>query len=223
MTIANTSHAKKVASVRKRMGRPPLTKNPRGRIVVTAARLFAQNGYESSSLGDLAAAMGVSKAAIYHYFSTKQEIYDAIILKVLSGLVDVVSTEVAAQNTPAQKLRSFMVSHARYFETHHNEFVSMLIGFSGMTEVELKQEAVRLRDGYERMLRNIIDEGIRDGTFDQSNTVATTRCVLSMLAWMSRWFKPGAGTSAEDVVLEYYDLLMKGLEPRVTATMPPPT
>ena len=79
---------------------------------------------------------------------------------------------------------------------------------------QFKQEAVHIRDDYENMLRAIIDDGIRDGSFGNTNTVATTRCVLSMLNWMSRWFKPGAGATAEDIALEYYQLLMKGLEPR---------
>jgi len=196
------------------MGRPPLTKNPRHRILVTAAEMFARKGYEASSLGDLASAMGTSKAAIYHYFSTKQDIYDAIILEVLDGLLEAVTNEVSREETSAGKLRSFMVAHARFFETHHHKFVAMLIGFSGMTTVEYKQEAVRLRDKYEHMLRNIIDQGMHSGSFSQADTATTTRCVLSILNWMARWFKPGAGASAEDVALEYFSLLMHGLEPR---------
>ncbi len=181
--------------------------------------MFAQKGYESSSLGELASAMGISKAAIYHYFSTKQDIYDAIILEVLNGLVQAVTVQVAREQTAAGQLRSFMVAHARYFETHHNEFVAMLIGFSGMTAAEYKQEAVHLRDEYEQMLRDIVDQGVRSGSFGQADTAVTTRCVLSMLNWMARWFKPGAGASAENIALEYFNLLMRGLEPRVPTSI----
>lgn len=198
----------------KRVGRPPLTENPRHLIISTAAEMFAQNGYESSSLGTLASKMGMSKAAIYHYFSTKQDIYDAIILDVLNGLIDAVAVQVAQEDTATRKLRAFMVAHTRYFEAHHNEFVAMLIGFSGMTAVEYKQEAMRLRDKYEHMLREIIDQGMRSEEFAPTDATVTTRCVLSMLNWMVRWFKPGAGASAEHIALEYFHLLMHGLEPR---------
>ena len=58
---------------------------PRERILEEAAKLFAHSGYDGSSVADLAAALGVSKAAIYHYFTTKQDIYDAIILAVLEA------------------------------------------------------------------------------------------------------------------------------------------
>ncbi|EWM42258.1 bacterial regulatory s, tetR family protein [Bordetella holmesii 41130] len=60
---------------------------PRERILEAAAALFARSGYEGSSIADLACAIGVSKAAIYHYYPTKQDIYDAIIVEVLSGLL----------------------------------------------------------------------------------------------------------------------------------------
>ena len=70
----------------RRAGRPPMLAAPRERILEEAAKLFAHSGYDGSSVADLAAALGVSKAAIYHYFTTKQDIYDAIILAVLEGL-----------------------------------------------------------------------------------------------------------------------------------------
>src|SRR5690606_3753135 len=91
---------------KKRLGRPPATENPRERILDAAASLFAARGYETSSLGDLAAAMKVSKAAIYHYFSTKQDIYDAIILRTLEGLEEEVERAVGAEQTPPARLRA---------------------------------------------------------------------------------------------------------------------
>ena len=83
-------------------------------------------------MADLAAALGVSKAAIYHYFTTKQDIYDAIILAVLEGLTRHVGQALDQAASPAERLRAFMLGHARYFERHHAEFVTMLIGYSGM-------------------------------------------------------------------------------------------
>lgn len=199
------------AAVRVRMGRPPAHDNPRQRIIQQAAELFAQKGYEAASLGELAAAMGVSKAGIYHYFPTKQHIYDAIILAVLSGLVERVAPAVQAQQGASDKLRVFMVEHARYFEAHYHGFVVMLVGFSGISAPEMKQEATRLRDQHEGMLRAIIDHGLREGVFTSSSPAGAGRAVLSMLNWMVRWFKPGAGQSAEQVALEYYDLVTRGL------------
>lgn len=206
-----TTTPTKTRTAKKRLGRPPAVDNPQARIIDAAAELFAEKGYETSSLGDLAAAMGVSKAAIYHYFATKQGIYDAIIIKTLEGLVQAIEREVAGQTSTPAKLRSLMTAHARYFEEHRAGFVAMLVGFSGMTNTEFKDEAMRLRDTYEQLLRNIISEGVADGAFRSVDSVTTARAVLSLLNWMVRWFKPGAGMSAEQIALDYYELLVGGL------------
>lgn len=183
---------------------------PRERILAEAARLFARSGYENSSVADVAAGTGVSKAAIYHYFATKQDIYDAIILDVLTGLAAAVAAEVAQETAPDARLRRFMLAHARYFEARHAEFVTMLIGYSGMGAV-YREDAARLRDGYELLLRDLLAQGMAQGVFREQDLAATGRAILSMLNWMARWYSPGGAQDAETIAAGYYDLLAGGL------------
>lgn len=196
---------------KKRLGRPPAVENPRKRILDQAAQLFADKGYETASIADLSRAMGVSKAAVFHYFETKQQIYDAVILQALEGLAQTVAEAVAEESTAPARLRRFMTAHARYFEEHRAEFVTMLVGFGGMGNTEFRDEAMRLRDAHEQLLRDIISEGSASGAFPHADPVTAGRAVLSLLNWMVRWFKPGLGTKAEDIALDYYHLLVGGL------------
>ncbi|OVZ66263.1 TetR family transcriptional regulator [Pigmentiphaga sp. NML030171] len=202
---------------RRRQGRPPVVADARERILLEASKLFAQSGYESSSIGELAAAIGVSKPAIYHYFATKQDIYDAIILQALQGLTDVVVPAVNAQPAPLDKLRVFMTAHAAYLERNYWSFVAMLVGFSGMSP-SYRDDAARLRDAYERLLRQILEQGAREGVFRPGQVVTSGRAVLSLLNWMARWFKPGHGSTAEQIALDYFELLSAGLCVRPAAT-----
>lgn len=198
------------AQKRARAGRPPTLAAPRERILEEAAKLFARSGYDGSSVSDLAAAIGASKAAIYHYYPTKQDIYDAIILDALNGLTHTVGRDVAAAEGGVARLRAFMVGHARYFEQHHAEFVTMLVGYSGMALPE-REDAARLRDSYEKRLREVIAQGVAEGAFRALDVAATGRAVLSMLNWMVRWYKPGQGDSAEAIASGYFDLLVGGM------------
>ncbi|OZI47436.1 TetR family transcriptional regulator [Bordetella genomosp. 5] len=208
MTAAPPAEAPK----RARAGRPPTLPAARERILAEAARLFAQSGYENSSIADLASALGVSKAAIYHYYPTKQDIYDAIILEVLAGLGAAVDAAVAEAGDadPAGQLRAFMLAHAGYFESHHPEFVTMLVGYSGMALPE-QADAARMRDTYEQRLRAILEAGVARGVFRAQEVAATGRAVLSMLNWMVRWYKPGQRDSARTIAQGYFDLLTRGL------------
>jgi hypothetical protein len=103
-----------------------------------------------------------------------------------------------------------MLAHARYFEARHAGFVTMLIGYSGMS-ARYRDDAARLRGEYEEGLRSLIADGVERGVFRDVDPVATGRAILSMLNWMARWYKPGQGQTAESVAGGYYDLLLGGL------------
>jgi AcrR family transcriptional regulator len=198
-------------ATRRRLGRPPQTENQRERIMHEAAILFGRSGFDASSLHDLAAEAGISKAGIYHYFKTKQDVYDAIIIKTLRGLFDHVSAAVESVAGPQEKLLVFMTAHADFFERNYWAFRCMLISYSGMAAPVSRHDAVALRERYESLLRAIIAEGVRQGDFRDVDPAATGRAVLSMLNWMVRWFRPGGLKTAAEIAREYGDLLFRGL------------
>lgn len=199
------------AAADRRLGRPPTRDDPRAQILLQAAKLFAEKGYAASSLNELAAAMNYSKGAIYNYFASKQEIYDAIIIFTLTGLYDASATAIDPHAPPATQLRAFMVAHAQFLADNYDSFVTMLVSFSGMANTELKDDALKLRDAHERLLRGIIAAGIADGSFRAADPATVGRAVLSLLSWMVRWFKPDGRKTAEQVADEYCDLMLHGL------------
>jgi len=178
-----------------------------------AAELFAGRGFATSSLNELAEAMGYSKAVVYNYFSSKQDLFDSIIIDLLERLNKEVGEAVAAEQKSGEKLRTFMVAHARFFEANYFGFVAMLAGFRGIEDTQFGERAMELRDRYEQLLRDIVIEGIESGAIREHDVATITRMVLSMLNWMSRWFKPGMKKTAEEVALEYYDVFLAGLRP----------
>ncbi|MGH2485994.1 MAG: TetR/AcrR family transcriptional regulator [Ktedonobacterales bacterium] len=196
---------------RKRLGRPPRAENQRERILHEAAILFARSGFDASSLTELAEESGISKAGIYHYFKTKQEVYDAIILKTLQGLEDHVGAVVREATDPYDQLVAFMTAHADYFERNYWAFRAMLISFSAMSAPLARAEAVSLRERYERLLRGIIADGVARGDFRGVDPASAGRAVLSLLNWMARWYRPDGPNTAAAFALEYADLLLKGL------------
>ncbi|GAA5666396.1 TetR/AcrR family transcriptional regulator (plasmid) [Nitratireductor rhodophyticola] len=195
----------------RRQGRPPTMENARGKILDEAAELFAHEGFDGASLGSVAEAVGVTKAAIYHYFPNKKEIYEAIIVRTLQGLLDAVTMAVDGQHDAPEALCRFMTAHADYFETHYHGFVTMLVGYGGMENNGLLEEAQDLRDAYEELLRSIVLAGIANGRYRNTDSRAISRAILSMLNWMVRWFKPGHGRPASSFAMEYCEIILNGL------------
>ncbi len=190
--------------------------DPREHILRQAAKLFAQKGYAASSLNELAAAMSYSKGAIYNYFSSKQELYDAIIIASLGGLQRAAEAAVDPRAPAADQLKAYMVAHATYLSDNYDSFVTMLVGFSGMADAPLKADALALRDVHEGLLRRILADGIAQGAFrgalGGADPAMAGRAVLSLLSWMARWFDPAGKKSAREVAEDYFDMLVNGLK-----------
>ncbi|GAA6734719.1 TetR/AcrR family transcriptional regulator [Thermus oshimai] len=181
----------------------------RTRILQEAARLFTEKGYEATSVQDLAEALGLSKAALYHHFRSKEEILLEISLLALKGLVRA-GEEALKVEDPKEALLAFMTAHARYFEENRPFFVAMLQGLESLSP-EGRAKTVALRDRHEGNLRAILRRGVEEGAFRPVDVALAGRAVLSLLNWMIRWFKPGGPKRAEEVAREYFDLIHRGL------------
>lgn len=198
------------AAPQRRRGRPPLVENQRERILERAAVLFGTHGFQGVGIAALAEDLGVSKAALFHYFPSKRDIYDSIVLEALRGLASTVREAVSEDDDPRTQLLAFMRAHARFFEDNYWKFTVMLVGFGGISPPRVA-EAVKIRDEHEARLRRIIAEGTKGGQFRDVDVATTGRAVLSMLNWMARWFKPGGPQQAADIAEDYGELLLAGL------------
>ncbi|KGQ22192.1 TetR/AcrR family transcriptional regulator [Thermus filiformis] len=180
------------------------------RILQEAARIFAEKGYEGASMQDLAQALGLSKAALYHHFRSKEEILYQISLLALSELL-ARGERALEERDPSRALLLFMEGHARYIEENHPFFVAMLQGLASLSPPH-REETVRLRDRHEANLRRILERGMEEGVFRRVDVALAGRAVLSLLNWMIRWFRPGGPMRAEEVARAYWDLVLRGLQ-----------
>ncbi len=182
----------------------------RTRILEEAAKLFTEKGYETTSVQDIAQATGLSKAALYHHFRSKEEVLYEISLQALEGLIREGEKALSEPHPPLALLR-FMEGHARFFEENHAFFVTMLQGIKSLSP-EKREKTVALRDRHEANLRTILMRGIEAGVFRPVDVALAGRAVLSLLNWMIRWFRPGRPLRAEEVARVYFDLILRGLE-----------
>ena len=92
-----------VATRKRPVGRPATIDDPRSTIFARAALRFSQNGFAQTSLQDIAADVGLSKAAVYHYFPTKQVIYEAIVVDLLRRLYEAVASRWIGRTEPSRR------------------------------------------------------------------------------------------------------------------------
>lgn len=188
--------------------------NPRAaEILRESAKLFAANGYDGTSVQDIASAVGIKKASIYHFFSDKAEIHSTIVLASITRLTALVHEKVQGRMTACDKAEAFARAHAQHISESAPFYFTAALGYNEIADPNAKAKVQRMRDGYEETLRGIIREGIENGEFRELDVKLAARAIISCLNWMARWWRPNGPETAESIASNYVKLIIRGFLP----------
>ena len=165
-------------------------------------------------MSEVAAAVGLSKAAMYHHFSSKEELYVEIILDVLQRMCRAVGELVERASDPETKLRAFMHGHAQFFEENRHQISVSHYGLEVVRESPKIGEITGWRDTYEHILRGILAEGAARARFERGEAAVAGRMILSLLNEMPRWYRSDGKRTATQFADLYCDIMLNGLRPR---------
>lgn len=188
--------------------------NPRAaEILRESAKLFAANGYDGTSVQDIASAVGIKKASIYHFFVDKAEIHRTIVLASITRLTALVQEKLHGLTTASDKVEAFARAHAQHISESAPFYFTAALGYKEITDPDAKAKVQRMRDGYEETLRAIIREGIETGEFRELDVKLAARAIISCLNWMARWWHPNGPETAETIASNYVKLIIRGFLP----------
>ncbi|GKS94677.1 TetR/AcrR family transcriptional regulator [Acidovorax sp. SUPP2825] len=180
-------------------------------LIDIACRLFAQRGYEGTSLRDIAEEAKITKAALYYHFPNKEALYERIVLESMQALVDSVREAMAGGATPVDKVRLFMQSSADFLDRSRHSWIAGSNAFWSGSAVDPRAMAVYLRDEYEHLLRDSIAQATAAGQFRAVDPAMAGRMLLSMLNHIARWHVPGGRLTTRQVIEQYLDMAFGGL------------
>lgn len=181
-------------------------------ILSESARLFAENGYDGTSMRDIAEACGISKSLLYHHFTDKDEIYARITLGSTRELYQFVFDRLPEGAGPTERIRAFMLATGEYFHRYRWAWVASTTAFWNDPEQRRQKERLMWRDRYENLLRSLIQEAIEAGELRPLDVPLAGRLILSALNWMHRWYRPEKGMSAPQIADAYFDMILNGLK-----------
>ena len=180
-------------------------------ILESAAQVFRQKGFEGASMADIAEVVQLQKASLYHHFSSKQE----ILLELLNKALIVVSGKmesVMAKNLPAdQKLRLAINSYLNTLN-EQGDLVSVLVLEYRSLDPENQARHIPLRDKFEKMWRDLIQEGVDTGVFSVENVPVTVRGLMGAMNWSITWFKPSGKLSIDEIAELFTNMFLSGLK-----------
>ena len=180
----------------------------RSELTREAARLFAEKGYHGTSIGDLADAMGVQKASLYHHIASKADL-----------LWDVARDGAAAfhaaldgidERLPAtEKLRLALRAHLRVV-SEQLDVATVFVREWRYLDDARREEFLAERRRYEERIRALFRDGVEQSELRTDLDVnAAARLFLSAANWAYTWLQPGRDT--DDLADRFFALLVDGM------------
>lgn len=160
--------------------RGPADHEVRNQIVVAATEHFSRYGYVKTTVSDLAKAIGFSKAYIYKFFESKQEIGEMICANCLSQIETEVSTAITQAEHPPEKLRrmfkAIVESSLRLFFQDRK-----LYEIAASAATERWQATLAYEERIKKLLRDILQEGRQSGDFERKTPLDETTVAIYLV------------------------------------------
>jgi TetR/AcrR family transcriptional regulator, cholesterol catabolism regulator len=182
----------------------------RDEILEAAAQLFSQKGYAASSMQDIAQAVSLQKASLYHHVSSKQDILVELLDRALDMLIEHLQGVIDQPLPPDEKLQAAINSYVEAL-TEHRELASILLLEHRSLEPALRERHVPRRDRFESLWRRLIQEGIDAGVFQSVHPAIVTRALLGAMNWTIMWYHQDGPLSGGEIAGEYALLFLRGL------------
>ena len=176
-------------------------KNKRDDILYEAGNLFKRKGFNGTSMQDIASEVGILKGSIYYYFNSKDEIFREVLNKGISPILKKAELLKGKNLPPAEKLRELIKDLFNYIMDNN---YSLVLFFQERENISASQTKhyVESRNKYEKIFKDVLSDGIKQGVFPQVNVSLTIFAVLGMCNWIIQWYNP-SGPSSHDEIIEH--------------------
>jgi TetR/AcrR family transcriptional regulator, cholesterol catabolism regulator len=182
----------------------------RAEILRHASLLFDLRGYNGVSMGDLAAAVGIAKPTLYHYFRSKDEILFELHEEFINVLLIKHHARRSFRLTNSQQILEIMADILELMVTHRGH---VRVFFDHYSELPPdKQLQIRgKRDQYHRLLEEMIRRGVASGEFRDVDVELAGLAIFGMCNWAYKWYRAEGRLSPRDVATHFWSLAMSGL------------
>ncbi|HAY42623.1 MAG TPA: TetR family transcriptional regulator [Micrococcaceae bacterium] len=189
-------------------GRPGYDQDSVLRIAVEA---FNEHGYEATSMGKLADRLGISKSAIYHHVSSKEDLLRLALDEALIPLEAVIDEVQVHQGSADERLDFFLRATFRILISKRS-YVTLLLRLRGNTELE--RNALDRRRAMDRQLAQLVTEAQSTGRFREDlDPRATARLLFGLINSVVDWFREDGPIEAENLENQAITLVFDGLHP----------
>ena len=181
---------------------------PARRLLVAGLRLFAAQGFHGTTTRDIAARAGMSPAALYVHYRTKEDLLFRISRIAHEAALAAIPAEPPGSGDPAGQLQAAVAAFTAWHAHHHTAARVAQYELAVLEPAHFRAVAA-VRLAIERTFRKMIERGVAAGEFEVSDTPATALAILSLAIDLGRWYQPGSRHTPEELGDLYAGLALR--------------
>ena len=179
-------------------------------ILEAAAQVFRQKGFHGASMNDIAEAVSLQKASLYHHVSSKQEILFELLDRAVQLLLERISP-LANQNLSADKKLRLMIHEYLQILVENIDLATVLLFEHRSLDHKQHARHIPNRDKFESLWKDVLAEGGEARLFRCTDPGLISRALLGQLNWTITWYRPDGPLTIDEIADQYSDLLLNGL------------
>ncbi len=191
------------------------TIEPRQEILRAAARLFQQQGYDATSMNDVAAALKLSKGGLYHHFQSKDEILFHIMSHAMEITEERVIKVARRIEDPEERLRTLIRLHIGVVLSEEDREITVMLHENHPLPPALRRKINGRKKDYVHFVENLIADvrrkrGSTGAVSSEVSPRAATFALVGMINWIYQWYKPGGGLTGDAIVRQFTEIFFRG-------------
>ncbi|MEZ7004689.1 TetR/AcrR family transcriptional regulator [Streptomyces sp. AD55] len=178
------------------------------RLLVAAVEAFAERGYHATTTRDIAGRAGMSPAALYIHYKTKEELLHRISRIGHDRALSILRTAAGGEGGAAERLADAVSSFVRWHAGRRTTARVVQYELDALGP-EARAEILALRRQVDAEVRGIVEDGVASGEFDVPDVQGTTLAILSLCIDVARWFNIEGPRTPDEVGALYAGLVLR--------------
>ena len=187
-------------------------------IFEAAARLFCEKGFDKASMGDISAALGLTKAGLYHHIRSKEELLYEIMSYGMDLFEQKVLNRVVGIDDPLDRIRATLRGHVLLVTRDRPKEITVILHESNALKGRYRDRINARKKRYVKFLEKTFRELVKSGVARRIDPSAATFAMLGMINWIYQWYRPGGRLDENALAETLSDQFLGGVLKRAEGT-----
>ncbi|WP_078868493.1 TetR/AcrR family transcriptional regulator [Streptomyces sp. NRRL B-1347] len=203
--------------VARKQKKPPVPPSPerRAELLGIAAEVFAEQGYNATTVRKIADAAGMLAGSLYYHFDSKESMLEEILRTFLTELWDGYDAVLAAPLGPRETLEALVTESFREIDRHRAAVAIYQKESRNLVTQTRFEYLLESQQRFEKTWLTTLERGVADGVFRADLDVRLTYRFVRDTVWVAAsWYRPGGGHSPEEIARQYLSMVLDGIAVR---------